>query len=204
MHEPPKPSRGRPRKLDIDHVLGVAMRAYWEQDPADVSINTICTLAEVSKPGLYREFGNEDGLMRAVLAHYAQSVLSDIFALLSEDRQLAQVLESLIAFASRDSRMATGCVFFKMRAGKHRLGPQTLALVGEIDAAAVAAFETYLSAQAAQGAFRPALPIPALARYILEQIGLAFAQRASGEDPARVETTMTLALSVLLPPPGAS
>jgi AcrR family transcriptional regulator len=58
------------------------MTAYWQSDPADVSVNAICQMAGISKPSLYREFGSEDGLTRAVLDSYAERVLSDVFAIL--------------------------------------------------------------------------------------------------------------------------
>lgn len=75
-------SRGRPRTIDAARVLDVAMTAYWHDDPLGVSLNSICRLAGVSKPSLYRELGSEDGLTRATLDHYAEQVLSDVFAIL--------------------------------------------------------------------------------------------------------------------------
>ena len=41
--------------------------------------------AEVSKPGLYREFGNEDGLMKAVLAAYQKQVLASVYQMIAAD-----------------------------------------------------------------------------------------------------------------------
>ena len=55
-------------------------------------------------------------------------------------------------------------------------------------------FETYLTAHAAE--LRGQTPAT-LARYLVEQIGLALSQRAAGEDPAQVEATMALALTPL-------
>src|SRR6056297_518766 len=132
----PKPARGRPRTMNAETVRDVAMTAYWQSDPADVSVNAICRMAGVSKPSLYRAFGSEDGLARAALDSYAERVLSDVFAILQSGAGLRKTLEALIDFASADPRMETGCLFYKMRAGKHRLGPQTRARVEEIDTAA--------------------------------------------------------------------
>ncbi|MEM9428281.1 MAG: TetR/AcrR family transcriptional regulator [Pseudomonadota bacterium] len=173
------------------------MTAYWAGDPADVSINAICALATVSKPALYREFGGEDGLMRAVLDRYVDQVLSEIFDILSRGLTLDGTLAALIQFASVDARMDAGCVFFKMRAGKHRLGPMTRDRVDSIDAAAVAAFEVYLTASRAGGEWTGDQPAPVIARYLVEQLGLALTQRAAGEDPAQVQSTLALALSVV-------
>ena len=59
--------RGRPKTLNLDELIDVAMITYWSEGPANVSINQICNKAKISKPGLYRELGGEDGLMESVL-----------------------------------------------------------------------------------------------------------------------------------------
>jgi hypothetical protein len=50
-HEDPKRSRGRPRTMDAEKVLDVAMTAYWQSDPADVSLNAICQMAVADRVG---------------------------------------------------------------------------------------------------------------------------------------------------------
>ena len=193
-----KPARGRPRTMNAENVLDVAMTAYWQSDPADVSVNAICQLAGVSKPSLYREFGSEDGLSRAALDSYAQRVLSDVFAILQGGNGLQDTLDALVDFASSDPRMETGCLFYKMRAGKHRLGPLTLARVEEIDAMAHAAYSGFLSLFCDGEDWAPGLSVEAAAKYLSEQFALAITQRASGENPSRVREMMALSLSVLL------
>ncbi len=193
----PKPGPGRPRKMLDDDLRDIAMQAYWRTDPADVSVNAVCQAAGVSKPSLYRAFGSEDGLMLAALDGYADQVLSDLFAILESGRGLQPTLEALIDFACADPRMDTGCLFYKMRAGRHRLGPQTRARVEEIDAAGQAAYAAFLEARRDAGEGAGRLPVDAGAKYLSEQIALAFTQRASGEDPARIRAMLTVALSVL-------
>lgn len=195
-----RPARGRPRTMNADTVLDVAMTAYWQRDPADVSVNAVCQMAGISKPSLYREFGSEDGLTCAVLDRYAGRVLSDMFVVLESGKDLRETLDALIAFASDDPRMETGCLFHKMRAGKHRLGPQTRARVDEIDAAAQSAYAAFLGACRDAGDWPGDLAVEAGARYLGEQVALAITQRASGEDPARVREMLGLALSVFLRP----
>jgi AcrR family transcriptional regulator len=172
------------------------MEAYWSQDPADVSVNTICRLAGVSKPSLYRDFGSEDGLTKATLNRYAQQVLVDVFAILEAGDGLHATLDALIAFACDDPRMETGCLFFKMRNGKHRLGPQTRALVDDIDAAARAAYAAFLRSCRESGEWAGGPTDEAGGRYLSEQVGLAITQRASGEDSGQVRDALSLALSV--------
>jgi AcrR family transcriptional regulator len=195
-----KPARGRPKTMNAETVLDVAMTAYWRSDPADVSVNAICQMAGISKPSLYRTFGSEDGLSRAALDRYADRVLSEIFVILQGKTGLRQTLDALIDFAGDDPRMETGCLFYKMRAGKHRLGPDTRARVEEIDAAAQTAYVAFLQAARDAGEWPDELPVEAGAKYLGEQIALAITQRASGEDQARVRGMLTLALSVFTRP----
>ena len=192
----PKPARGRPRTMNAETVLDVAMTAYWQSDPADVSVNAICQMSGISKPSLYREFGSEDWLTRAVLDSYAERVLSAVFAILHRGKGLQATLAALIDFASADPRLETGCLFYKMRAGKHRLGPETRARVEEIDAAAQAAYAASLQEARDAGEWPDGLSLEAGAKYLGEQIALAITQRASGEDPERIREMLTLALSV--------
>lgn len=199
MSDPEPPARGRPRTINNDDVLDAAMTAYWRSDPADVSMNAVCELAGVSKPSVYREFGSEDGLKLAVLDRYAEAVLSDMFVILHAGRGLRETLDALVDFASADPRMETGCLFYKMRAGKHRLGPLTRARVQEIDATGQAAYAAFLQSRLDAGEAIGGLPVAEAARYLGEQIALAITQRASGEDPARVRYMLKLALSVFLP-----
>ena len=194
--EKPAAPRGRPRTLDPEHVLEVAMKAYWREDPADISVNAICKRAGVSKPSLYRQFGNEDGLTKATLDKYAEEVLADVFAIVHAGRALRPTLDALIDFASDDPRMATGCLFYKMRNGKHRLGPRTRQRVDEIDAAARTAYATFLAGRRQAGEWPGETTPEAGAHYLSEQMGLAITQRASGEDPVQVRASLELALSV--------
>jgi AcrR family transcriptional regulator len=182
--------------MNAKKVLDVAMAAYWQSDPADVSVNAVCQMAGISKPSLYREFGSEDGLTRAVLDRYAEQVLSEIFVVLHGGQGLRRTLAALIDFASADPRMDTGCLFYKMRAGKHRLGPETRERVEEIDAAAQAAYAAFLQAARDAGECPDGLSVEAGAKYLSEQIALAITQRASGEDKAGIREMLTLALSV--------
>lgn len=182
--------------MDPDRILDVAMTAYWSEDPADVSVNSICRVAGVSKPSLYREFGNEDGLTRAALDRYAHHVLSEVFGILQAGRGLKGTLDALVDFASDDPRMERGCLFYKMRSGRHRLGPQTRALVDELDAAAQAAFAQWLRGCREAGEWVPGPSDEAGGRYLTEQIGLALTQRATVKDRQQVRDSLVLALSV--------
>ena len=186
--------------MDAGKVLDVAVNAYWQADPADVSVNAVCQLAGVSKPSLYREFGSEDGLMRAALDRYAEQVLSDVVAILAKAKDLKEALDGLTGFALDDPRMETGCLFYKMRAGKHRLGPDTRGRINEIEAEAHKAFQEFFQTHLDVGGRSGNLSPEASAQYLAAQLELAITQRAAGEDPDRIRATLDMALSVFARP----
>lgn len=188
--------RGRPKKLDADKLLDVAIDAYWKADPADVSVNTICQLAAVSKPSVYREFGSEDGLTKAALDRYADNVLGDVFNILERGDRLGEILAKLVEFACDDPRLATGCMFYKMRNGKHRFGPETQARIETLDHAAEDAYRAVLHRCRAEGDDLGGIPVDTGAHYLGAQIGLAIMQRAAGESSEQVRASLELALSV--------
>ena len=181
--------------MDIARVRDCAMSANWQSDPADVSVSAICQLAGLSKPSLYGAFASEHGLTRAVLDSHAERVPSAVFDILHGGQGLQATLAALIDFPNDDPRMGTGCLFYKMRADRHRLGPRTRARVEEIDAAAQAAYAFLQSCRDAVE-WPGGLAVEAGATSHGEQIARAITHRASGEDPARIREMLTLALSV--------
>jgi AcrR family transcriptional regulator len=191
--KPAKRSRGRPKTLKKTDVTEVAMNAYWEHGPTGVSLNAICQQAGVSKPSLYREFGNDDGLTHAALMHYAQNVLSQTLEITQSEDSFLDKIKRIAILSAEDDLHDQGCLFVKMRAVKDRLGPKTQELIAQIETMAFEAFLMVLAEGHASGEWSGDIPIDLAARYLQNQIGLALDQRARGEDP---KATLALALSV--------
>lgn len=192
--DPEKPGRGRPRTMRRDDVLEVAMRAWWTQGPAAVSLNAICQRAGVSKPSVYREFGNEDGLTCAALGHYAQVVLSGVLEILSGAGGFRDRIMRVAHLMAVDPQHENGCLFVKMRAARDGLGAATQAALAQIEGMAIAAYAQALSEARASGEWSGTIPDDLAARYLAAQMGLALDMRARGEDPRQV---LELALTVL-------
>ena len=191
-----KSPRGRPKTMSAEKVLEVAIEAYWQNDLADVSVNSICRAAQVSKPSVYREFGNEDGLTHAALKSYAEHLLSDLSKILQTGQGMNETLDALIDFIITDARLEIGCLFHKMRAGKNSLGPKTHELVEELNRAAQGNFQTFFQDRRSTGDWYDAVSIDVAAKYLGEQIALALGQRASGENATTIREILSLALSV--------
>ena len=188
------PRRGRPTTFNKVDVTQIAMRAYWEIGPTDVSLNAICKKAGVSKPSVYREFGNEDGLSCAALENYAQHVLGKVLAILVGKDSFAHKIRQVAFMAAQDATHDHGCLFVKMRAAKAQMGKNTQALIVAMDGMAIDAYAKLMKEAQDTGEWTSDIPIHTAAEFLHAQIGLALDRRARGEDPGAV---LSLALSVL-------
>lgn len=190
---PSKPGRGRPKTLKTADIIDTAMHAYWEEGPTKVSMNAICQRAGVSKPSVYREFGNDDGLTHAALAHYGDTVLGKILAITASNDSFASKINQIAYLSAEDALHEKGCLFVKMRASKSQLGPRTQELIAQIESMALEAFSKVLAEGRASGEWSGDISVELAAQYLHAQIGLALDQRARGDDP---RSTLALALSI--------
>ena len=189
-----KPVRGRPKTFDRDRTLDVAMESYWREGPSGMSLNEVCRRAEVSKPGLYREFGNEDGLMDAVLTRYGERVLMPVMALTTEDRPFHDVLDMLLDFMTTIPESGPeGCLLAKLRSSSSQLGPITRAHVLRLRAASVGAYGRWVNQARTRGEIDLPVTTEFAAAFIDAQFINILSQMATGEDPARVRAQANLA-----------
>lgn len=195
-----KPSRGRPKTLDRDHVLDVAMNSYWKENIANLSLNEICRRSGVSKPGLYREFSNEDGLMKAVLIRYQEQVLGPVQQMLNSTTPFRDALDNLVVFATSVScnhESPNGCLFIKMRESRIHLGEETRAQVDFLEGQGLVTFRKWVERSKAKGEFTADMSPEFAATYIDAQLGNASSQLARGEDPQMVKKILVAAFSIL-------
>ncbi|MEL0613649.1 TetR/AcrR family transcriptional regulator [Marinomonas arenicola] len=200
MNEDKKTSRGRPKKFDRSHVLAIAQQSYWEHGINQMSINELCKLANVSKPGIYREFGGEDGLTCAVLEHYESKVLSPMLDFLSTENPFNEVLEKLAFYSTsedRDSDMPKGCLFANMKALRLNLGEATAEQIDRTYEKVIKSFEQWINRAKEKAEFKAAhMDSRFAAIYIYAQISFAQSQMMRGETSEDVRAILRVALSV--------
>lgn len=195
-----KPLRGRPRTLDRDHVLDVAMDSYWKDDIGNLSLNEICRRSGVSKPGLYREFCNEDGLMKAVLMRYQEQVLDPVQQMLNSETPFREALDNLVSFATSVScnhESPNGCLFIKMRESRTHLGEKTRAQVDFLEEQGLVAFTKWVERSKVRGEFSMDMSPEFAATYIDTQLSNASSQLARGAAPETVKKILSVAFSML-------
>lgn len=191
-----KVGRGRPKTLDRDTVLNLAMTSFWHKGP-EVSLNSICELAGVAKPSLYREFGNEDGLASAALDRYHNLVFPQLESLFLGSLTFAKKLETLSLFICEDETNQFGCLFVKMRAARAQLGAKTQSKVEEVDLATLKLYRNFLKQSRESGQWTSHLSDRSAANYLSSQIEMALSQRARGVKSSEVRAVLEIGLSVL-------
>ena len=195
-----KASRGRPKTFDRDHVIDVAMQTYWQDGADSVSVNEICKKAKVSKPGLYREFKNEDGLMVAALGCYEEKVLKPLFEMLKTDQPFQETLNHLAHFATHTDKTphpTNGCLMVNMRQSRLHLGAGAQEKITHIQAWILMAYQQWIERSKAKGEFTAQMSPTLAASYIDTQIHSALAQLAQGEKNTTVKEVLKLSFSVL-------
>ncbi len=171
-----------------------------------LSLNEVCRRADVSKPGLYREFGNEDGLMKAVLVAYQQQVLAPVYQMIAADAPFRATLDSLVSivtrsgdaqFFSEDQTVLSGCLLVKMREAYSHLGEETRAEIDQAKGEALTVYEAWVDRAKRNGEFTGAMSSQFAAIYIDAQLNNALSLLARGEPNDEVKQILTVAFSML-------
>ncbi len=191
--------RGRPKTFDRERVLDVAVDSYWREGIEAVSLNEICRRARVSKPGLYREFENEDGLMDEALARYYDTVLAPILARTREDRPFRELLAMLVSFVTDPDRgVPLGCLLAKTRLSAPPLGPRAAARIAAIRDASVEAWRAWVVRAQARGELQEALAPDVASSFLDAQFNNLLVQMATDGDPAMLRAHARLAFVGLI------
>ena len=178
-----KATPGRPKTLDRDHVLQVAINSYWSQGPTAISLNEICRRAGVSKPGLYREFAGEDRLKRAALDAYRDNVLTILFQIFDADIPFGEAIDALIELTTQDRAamdIPMGCLFEQMRGCRKKLSPKTNAAINYTQTTFQARIEDWINRAKENGQMGAQISTPTAAIYGSSQITSAIMMQAEG------------------------
>lgn len=200
MNEKPTPTRGRPKTLDRDQVLQAALMEYWSKGPTDVSISDICGLTGTSKPGVYREFGSDDGLKASVLETYHRLAILPLIDILEKDQSTIDAIDALISFMTQDRTnlgVPQGCLFVMMRAEAQQLGPSTCAKLHEVRRQLLDAYEAWITCSKSRGDFAD-IPTDVAALFMDAQHGGAMRMQREGVYNGTVVSVLGTALRMLV------
>lgn len=200
MSESLKRGRGRPRTVDRDQAVQIAMRSWWSEGAEALSINEISRRTGLSKSSLYREFGGEDGLMAAALATYRAKLVVPLLAIFDRPLPPAKTLALVAHATTADHGLPAGCFFTQLRLAPGAVGASTAAAVDEIAQERLGRFEAWFTSISAPGVTAVGLGANEAARYLDAQITLVLVRMASGDPVEDVRADALRAFSALLDP----
>lgn len=175
------------------------MTSLWSDGVREVSMNEICRRASVSKPGVYREFGNEDGLTEAAVELYRATVVARILEVLGQDKPFAEVLGSMLNAMTGPSGKPAGCLVAELRSAPSGLGPATAAKVRAVAEEMRQAYEQWFRRAQARGEVDGTVS-PALAAHFIDtQLTSVLLQMRLRTDPELVRAQARLAFRALSP-----
>ena len=192
--------KGRPKTIDLERIKNVAMVNYWSDGPTNVSLNEICFKAKISKPGFYREFGGEDGLMKSVLLLYKNTLIQQILDLLKLEKTFDETLDLLIAFVignKDEEHIKKGCLLAKFRQSREKFGEKTQEQIDIILRERYLNFELWIKKAKSKGEINNQLSTNFVTNYIISQLDYAVSGLANGEKNNYIKDVLTLALSVI-------
>ena len=195
-----KSPRGRPKLLNRERVLSIAMEQYWRHGPTQVSINDICDLSGSSKPSVYREFGSDDRLKAAALLAYKAIAIDPLLARLNGMQPIAKTLNSIIDFIMQDRQLQNvpdGCLFALMKAQRHCFGPETQQCLDGVRTEFVSSFATWIDTSKSAGVFRKDIPTNAAVHQIEALHTGASSLQRDGEPPEEVRQMLTFGLAAI-------
>lgn len=192
--------KGRPKTIDLEKIKKIAMSNYWSHGPTNVSLNEICYKAKISKPGFYREFGGEDGLMKSALLLYKNSLIQQILDILNLEKTFDETLDLLVAhiIENKDKEQKeNGCLLAKFRQSRKKFGKKTQEQIDIILKERHLVFELWIKKAKSKGEFSLPLTSNFVANYIISQLDYAVSGLANGEKNKNIKNVLTLALSIL-------
>lgn len=188
-----KSTSGRPRSFDRDSIVSQALQAYWREGIRAVSVNELSRRTGASKPSLYRAFGSEDGLKRAVVDQYGATIVPFMVGLIEADAPFFETLERVIAQMMDPSPAPVGCLITDCRLVAAELGPATAAGVEAGVVELRDAYARWFARGQVEGALDATLSVELGTDFIDTQFTAVLQQMRQGVAPERVRAQVMLA-----------
>lgn len=111
---------GRPKSFIPDEALDRAVEMFWEHGYEGVDVNRIARAVNVTKPAIYRAFGNKSTLLLKAVERYAitygAAMLADFRAEPDIHKAVAALCEATVNTASSEGR--AGCLMLSATLGQ--------------------------------------------------------------------------------------
>ena len=193
-------SIGRPVSFDRTSTIEAATNLYWQSGVAATSFNKVSRALGISKPTLYRYFGDEDGLVSAAIEHYVsqRTLYADLLGATGDirtdlnawfDKQIDDLYQR-----HADASMPTGCLLMECVQLGNAIGKKSRATVHQAVQGILDMFEERLKAAQAAGQLRPGIDLNAAVRLVAGQTIIAKNMVLIGEPKKNLKHMVALAI----------
>ena len=174
--------------------------AYWSRGTKSVSISDICLATGASKPGVYREFGNDDGLKASALETYYILAVQPLIDIFEKEQSMCEAIDASVDYMTQDRTelgIPQGCLLVNMRAQSQQLGPLTRETLNAFRRSLLSAFAAWAERSKARGECTN-IPNDIAALYIDAQHGGAMRMQREGVPNETVANVLRMALCTLV------
>ena len=207
---------GRPKLLDRENLVNIALNQYWMNGIDNVTISSIASLANVSRPGIYKEFTDEDGLKYEVLRKYTDILREFVIPQYNSAKDIKTIynhIYSTIGFNADKTYFegiskvkgilpsgANGCFFENVKIKKHTLDNKTKSEVNNFEKFRRNVFLKYLKELQETGQIVSSLNIDEIYEFISAQISLSQSLALNGMNKEKIKIIINKALSAIVTP----
>ena len=208
---------GRPKKLDRDLLIDIAIYEYWLHGINNVSLSKIANIAKVSRPGIYKEFTDEDGLKYEVIAKYTDVLKTDVIPQYYKAKDVKTMyyhIYSTLGYPvdkkyfsgiSKSKKVkkpikAKGCLFEKSKLEKYRLNNKSKNAIDSFEKIRKKAFTNYIERLQKTNQLDSSLKLDDVYDYFIAQLSLAQSLDVNGSKKEEIKIIIDTAFSAIINP----
>ena len=209
---------GRPKLLDRDHLISIALQEYWSYGIDNVSMTSIASLAKVSRPGIYKEFNDEDGLKYEVLKSYTNILREHVIPQYNTSKDIKTLyyhfystigikdcekyfkgiskLQSLLTIPKE----VKGCFFEGTKLKKHKLNSRTKRELNNFEKYRKNILLKYIKVMQETKQISSSMHVEEIYEFIIAQLNLAQSLTLNGMDKKRIKLIIDKAFTAFVTP----
>ncbi|MFE8943034.1 TetR/AcrR family transcriptional regulator [Streptomyces sp. NPDC007856] len=190
-------TRGRPRSFDRATALEKALMAFWEHGYEATSVADLTRLMGIGAPSLYAAFGGKRTLFEEVVRLYTDTYGAFGDRALAEEPTARAAVERMLREAAAeytDLAHPHGCLV--VHAATNCTSPEVARLLRERRNANIAALESRIRADVAEGRLPAGTDAAALARHAGAMIQGMSQQARDGASRQELEALAEIAMSI--------
>ena len=173
---------GRPREFDPAEALDRAVEMFWADGFAGVDVDRIARAVGVTKPSLYRLFGDKSSLFLHALQRYGETVGAAPLAAFSEQPNIVDAVRALLEASVKAGTMEggpKGCLMACVAVVQAEHSPDIRAEITRGLSALAGILERRFEREASNGALPPIPSARARSRLVVDLMqGLLLRARA--------------------------